>query len=292
MVRPSDHKCSLTIHMTYTDDFYINVVHVCHTTFIYLHVLVDALEHFFWNTQGGVVIELGALDGTLASISQSLAFEQFNWRRILIDGNPSYREVLSQQLQSFAVNAAICKDRRTVHYAVHPNQNKVMSSGILEFMPEHHLKTYFKQMYKTRQRNNNTFDGLEWPVNPQVHAVHCLPVGDILTKAKVTRVNFFILDVEGAELSILDSFDFDKYQVDVFVIEGGVGFPSLRRFFKDKPYEEVVIRGRNIWLKHVDFVPSERKGVHKLCYRGSVRSGIPPRGHRAHCSKNSVDYFS
>jgi hypothetical protein len=231
------------------------------------------------------VIELGGLDGTAETHSQSLIFEQFGWRRVLIDGNPLYREGLSKQLQSFAVNAAICKDRSIVHYVINPKAQ--MTSGVAEFMPPSHMKQYFRHLYHHKQMHNNTFDGITWATK-NVYPVHCLPIGDILMKAKITRVNFFILDVEGAEISILESFDFDKYQVDVFVIELNMGLKTILEFFADKPYKEVVQRGRNIWLQHVDFIPSRSKTVEPLCYRGAVKSGVWPRKHRLLCKNKKT----
>lgn len=54
--------------------------------------IVDALEHFFWGKKEGVAMELGALDGTPATHSMTYAFEkELQWKRILIEGDPSYR---------------------------------------------------------------------------------------------------------------------------------------------------------------------------------------------------------
>ena len=55
---------------------------------------VDALEHFFWGKKGGVALELGALDGSPGTRSMTYDYENsFNWRRILVEGDPSYRFV-------------------------------------------------------------------------------------------------------------------------------------------------------------------------------------------------------
>ena len=34
-----------------------------------------------------------------------------------------------------------------------------------------------------------------------------------------TRINFFSLDVEGSELKVLETFDFDKVKIDVLIVE-------------------------------------------------------------------------
>ena len=57
--------------------------------------IVDAVEQFFWGQMHGLAIELGALDGTPASQSQTYELEKrLGWRRILVEGNPRYRNAL------------------------------------------------------------------------------------------------------------------------------------------------------------------------------------------------------
>jgi hypothetical protein len=41
----------------------------------------------------------------------------------------------------------------------------------------------------------------------------------MLEEYGVTRINFFSLDVEGAKLMVLETFDFDKVKIDVLMID-------------------------------------------------------------------------
>jgi hypothetical protein len=54
-------------------------------------VFIDAVEHFFWGKKFGVALELGAVDGTPEKHSVTFFFEELNWKRILIEGNPEHR---------------------------------------------------------------------------------------------------------------------------------------------------------------------------------------------------------
>ena len=67
---------------------------------------------------------------------------------------------------------------------------------------------------------------------------------DVLAHAKIQHVQLFILDVEGAELLVLESIDFNAYHFDVIVIEANG--QNFEPFFKSKPYKMIAIRGRNI----------------------------------------------
>lgn len=79
---------------------------------------VDVLEHFFWGKRHGLAMELGALDGSDATHSMTVAYERsLNWVRILIDGNPEYRKTMVKKNPlAFDVHAAICTESSTVHY--------------------------------------------------------------------------------------------------------------------------------------------------------------------------------
>ena len=256
-----------------------------------LHILllvdtVDAIEHFFWNMKEGVVLELGALDGSNATKSQSLLFEEeFGWHRILIEGNPKYRDKLSAQSKAFSVNSAICNKRQMVHYAI--NQKHEMTSGIVEFMTWAHLKRYFKPLYNNARRhgvpmsNNTSWHDMSFP-GINIVPIPCLPLGEILSDSGVKRINLMLLDVEGAERLVLDSMNLSQCQVDLFIIEMNVA-KDVSIFFKDKPYKLVATRGRNVWYQHERFVPSQRPELNSGCYRGSVKSGVLPRKHATYC---------
>jgi hypothetical protein len=94
-------------------------------------------------------------------------------------------------------------------------------------------------------------------------------------------VNFFILDVEGGEYSILTTINWQEVKFDVIVIETEPAFRPPGNFDRIKtlllekgyfcpPGFEIV--GRNSWFVRGDFVPSTRPGVADTCFRGVDRS--------------------
>ena len=50
-------------------------------------------------------------------------------------------------------------------------------------------------------------------------SVQCLPLRDILPATGVTSIDYFSLDVEGAELSVLQGFPFEHVAIDVIMVE-------------------------------------------------------------------------
>ena len=77
--------------------------------------------------------------------------------------------------------------------------------------------------------------------NIEPEEVLCIPVKSILKASNLTHINFFSLDVEGAELDILKSIPFNVVTIDFFMIEYLIPFSKretlnrlneYRRFFK------------------------------------------------------------
>jgi len=48
--------------------------------------------------------------------------------------------------------------------------------------------------------------------------IDCVPLTPII-KPRFNHINFFSLDVEGAELDFLQSFDFEEIKVDIIIVE-------------------------------------------------------------------------
>ena len=225
--------------------------------------VVDALEHFFWGLQGGIAMELGALDGTPNTHSMTYEYEKsMGWRRILIDANPTYRPLLPfNSPAAFSAHAAICTQQTTVHYIV-----AKYVGGILEFMALSFLKQWHGKLYRAMTPPGN-MSSLNFDLYPEVKAVECVPLAQVLHKAHVDHVNYFILDVEGGELEVLKSINWHHVTFDVLCIETDeVNRPSgytatISSFLALKGYVNATAQqGRNTWFTHKDFIPSTKPG--------------------------------
>ena len=102
-----------------------------------------------------------------------------------------------------------------------------------------------------------------------------MPLLTILDALGLSWVDFFILDTEGAELSILRTIDWTRISFGVIVVE--VMGPSRRRSYLDEVLEVILATGqyevlfpqrkrandvqRNVWLVHRSFCRWARKGV-------------------------------
>ena len=101
-----------------------------------------------------------------------------------------------------------------------------------------------------------------------IDSVPCVDLQEVLEVVQISHVNLLILDVEGAEVSVLKSINFNKTTFDVMVIERQ--YPhNVLQFMRSIPgYTLISAKGRNLWFKRNGFHPSHRKTVNPKCYRG------------------------
>ena len=163
--------------------------------------VVDALEHYFWGMRDGVAMELGALDGSPATRSMTCEYERsLNWKRVLIEGNPTYRAALIKNSPlAFSVNAAICSTPSVVHFS-----HSEYVGGIVEFMGQGFMKEYHPKVYNACKPPGNLTSLDFSTIKDLVKPVECIPLSHVLRKAQVKHINYFILDVEVSLHSIAD----------------------------------------------------------------------------------------
>lgn len=159
-------------------------------------------KNFFFQRTGGSFLEMGALDGIL--YSNTLALDTLlGWRGVLIEASPSSYGLLQKHRPTqIVINAAVCDEIRTVHYM---DVESTAVRGILEFMAPSFVKQWHPS-YRPDQID-------------QYPSIPCVPLDRLLGLYGFHHINFFSLDVEGAELQVLKALDFSVISFDVIVVE-------------------------------------------------------------------------
>eukprot|EP00955_Chlamydomonas_euryale_P062541 358410-Chlamydomonas_euryale.AAC.3 len=153
---------------------------------------------YFCGAENGTFLEMGALDGIL--LSNTYALEQgLNWGGVLIEANPvSYRALARNRPSAITIRSAVCATDNIVTFC----QSSPQISGIWEFMSEG-----FKQQWYPNGLPASTIQ------------LPCVPLSRLLHLARITHYNFFSLDVEGAELQVLKSINWQLVSFEVIVVE-------------------------------------------------------------------------
>ena len=158
--------------------------------------IVDGLLN---QRRNGFYVEAGAADGE--AFSNSLFFEKSrNWTGLLVEANPLFfKSILGKRRHAFMINSCISPTNTTI---LTPFRIAKFIGGLVNYMEDKH-----------KLRIQEVFNETE-----MIYA-QCFPLFSILNAMGVAHIDYFSLDVEGAELDILQTLPLDVITVSVFSIE-------------------------------------------------------------------------
>jgi len=202
----------------------------------------------YLNYRNGTFIELGAMDGIL--YSNSLFFEkELEWTGILIEPTEQFNQLI--------INRPNCQN---FNYAISSIDGEVefLGSGALggmtETMSDWHRKGWKLDKHPT-------------------YTVKSIPISKILKESNIKRVDLFSIDVEGGELEVLKTFDWE-IPVYLILIEGDytaseeeklnwISKPNINGITVDKSYLDRINKCTEI-LKSNGFEFIEKIGCNEV----------------------------
>ena len=214
--------------------------------------------------RGGYFVEVGGYDGE--RFSNTLLLEkEYGWNGVLIEANPYTFNILkSRNRKAAAFNN--CIGSGSLSFKISGS-----TTSALETMSEKHMnrinsdiKTYgFKKTGDKR-----------WKHSGETVLVKCKPLLKMVTK---TKIDYFSLDVEGGEMMILKSLEWDKLDIRVFSIEVDQNRDEIIRFMNLRGYvEKIRLRGDIIFIKE-NFLNRKFPEVSNVVINiGSNIDPIPP----------------
>ena len=163
----------------------------------------------YLNFNNGFFIEAGANDG----ISQSntcLYEKEYGWNGLLIEPNPSKcLQCKNNRPNSIVENYALVS--RNYEYDFidgdfdHEDYNGSLMSMVLD--EGDWCDDVMKNSQKHRKENTNIVE------------VPAITLDKLLEKHNIKKIDFFSLDVEGYEISVLNGFDIEKFLPTYMLIE-------------------------------------------------------------------------
>jgi FkbM family methyltransferase len=174
---------------------------------------------------GGVFVDVGGYDGYTGS--NTLFFELFRgWSGILVEPAPT------QLRKAEAVRRCPC-----LGYAV------AGETGTLDFME---VTQGFTQMSGFLDSYDADLLGRVRSDKRHKEVIHTLEtktLNAILAEQDIDRVDFLSLDVEGGEVGILNNFDFNAVDVDVWTIENNTQDTAIPEIMRDNGYDLIEFAG-------------------------------------------------
>jgi len=152
-------------------------------------------HRYFCGKRRGTFVEIGALDGIWGTNTKFLE-DAMGWRGALIEGNPANSvKLVKNRPRNKIFEMAVCQE----------------GVGTLSFLGDAGgVGGAINTMAKSHQN--------QWNRAAKMHTVPCKPLGSILREARMRHVDLFSLDVEGAELAVLETMDWE-IPVCIWVVE-------------------------------------------------------------------------
>jgi FkbM family methyltransferase len=181
---------------------------------------------FFKNkTEPGVFLEIGADDGV--RFSNCKYFEEtHNWTGIAVEAREeAYNKLITNRTCNCirAVLSDVIEDTKFMDIKGYG----LGLSGLVNKYDPRHLNRIDQEIKNTNNKGVSVID------------VKTEKLNDILDKYNMTNIDFLSIDTEGSEIAILQTLDFDKYNIDVITIEDNYKDEELMKFFISRNYSFV-----------------------------------------------------
>jgi len=190
-------------------------------------------QQIFKGKTNGFFVEVGALDGFGASNTWFFEKER-NWSGLLIEPNPVEFNKRNQHPRPNSIfeNCAISDVEMDINFLSIEGPCNVLS-GIMEFYNTQHLERINREleMYSNHPEDHELYSRKEQIPMKSVR------LQTLFDKHNITKIDFISIDVEGVELQVLNSINFDKVDISVFMIENNYGLEKETEFLSSKGYK-------------------------------------------------------
>lgn len=189
----------------------------------------------FKNKPNGFFIDIGANDGI--SYSNTYFFErELKWKGICVEPIPTVFEKLEQYRSSININGCIADfDGEGIFYEV--TGYAEMLSGLKSKYDSRHLKRIEDELKNYGGTLSET-------------TVNCFDLNKILEKYNVENIDYCSIDIEGGELDVLKTIDFDKFNFNTISIENNYNDKRINQCMTSNGFKKIAnLGGDEIYLK-------------------------------------------
>ena len=170
------------------------------------------VEKIFKGKKNGFYIEAGAFDGE--AFSNTLLFElKHNWTGLLVEPNPdNFKQLLEKKRKAYSLESCFSTEKKVSNVDF---DAAGAYGGIINGInkpaetPNTHKEGQARVLGKKAR----------FPYKRRTMKLQCLPLTSIIMAMGNPIIDYLSLDIEGAELSVLKTIDFDKIKINVISFE-------------------------------------------------------------------------
>ena len=184
------------------------------------------IEKYFLEMTSGFCIEVGAANGIKGS--NTYYFEKKGWNTLCIEPNIEFSESLEKYRKLTRFYACSHENKKDTLKIFRVGERNIMTS-VTSLSPDRRLVESHKELI------NETYE----------REVEVLTLTKILKEKvegtpfeNIKKIDFISVDTEGTELDVLKGFDFEQFDVKLFVIENNYEDKEIELFMQSKGYKK------------------------------------------------------
>ena len=169
----------------------------------------DSVLRGLCKKENGVFVDIGAHDGI--TYNNSKLFEDDGWKCICIEPLPNvFKELQRSRNKSIVENCAISSEEGKFDFVQIHGYGEMLSGFARESVAEHTIASH-----------GGSYEIIKVPV---------FRLETILEKHNINHVDICSIDVEGNELKVVKSIDFNKIMIDFMTIEASPGIEDVEQY--------------------------------------------------------------
>lgn len=173
------------------------------------------------NKKNGFYIDIGAYDGI--GLSNTYIFEKLGWNGFCVEASPKTFEKLQKNRKCDSYNYAVCSKN------IGKTRFLTSSSGELDVLDIHNTDGHKKRI---KRESDNNMEYIE---------VDTITFDELMSNYKdITHIDFMSLDIEGGELDVLKSINFDKYSFGLITVEYNDNYKEILELMISKGYKKLM----------------------------------------------------
>ena len=174
-------------------------------------------NYFFQNKKNGFFVEIGAYDGIEGS--NCYHFEKYmNWQGIAIEPSQIQYDKLKNNRTCKTINKAISNDKKDVEF-LEVIEGLTQMSGI--------NNNFFQRNINIITKNSAS--------KTKSFKIKTITFDQVISKN--SEIDYLSIDIEGGEMALLNSINFNDYEIKVISVENNIPeIQNFKNFFDDKNF--------------------------------------------------------
>ena len=204
------------------------------------------IDKLFDNKRRGFFVEVGAYDGETGS--NTLLLERLRkWNGILIEANPyNFKSMLNLDRKCYMINSCVSRTEPELIFKL----KDVLTSSINSIIVNNNTQERLFYEKITKIDDNHTGEEV---------TVRCFSLYEMLRVVGRLHVDYFSLDVEGGELELLKSIEWNLLTIDVFTVERDQNTEAVETFMELHDYVKIASLVDDDVYRHKQFMNPEQK---------------------------------